>query len=217
MPPEDWTFPQQRVALADATLDLRGKILRLVAPDLLQRHRHTVVHVDRPKAGQLPITRPDLVRAFDGRREDCSPASNGQARKAGGEWGYIAVGGPRPFRKYGNHLATLQTSQRLFHTRQSRPLAVDGKRVQRTHQPTQRREIKQRASGKVVHSSPTGHAHQRRVEHALMVGDHQHATLSRNVLPPRTPRPVDDHARKLQPPLCKPVPHPVQQRPLSHS
>ena len=57
---------------------------------------------------------------------------------------------------------------------------------------------KQRRPGDEAHLPWTIQANQRRVEVALMVRDHQHAPLGRNVVLPGDAHPIAEHAHKLQ-------------------
>ncbi len=143
-----------------------------------------------------------------------------RADRQGGEAGHEPpdppVVRPGPLGKNHQHLAPLQPPQRFLHPAYADPLPVQGNRVQRVYQPTERGKVEQRLPGEKVHPPRNADAHQRRIEMALMVGNQQHASGQGDVLAAGEANPINQHRAHPQQIAEKIVPQAAGKGSLGH-
>ena len=122
-----------------------------------------------------------------------------------------------PSGKISTELAALQALERFFQSAQTQAFAVQGNRIERINEPAKWSESEQRVAGQIVQPPVGRQTDQHRVEMALMIRQHEAATVARNEFPSAAANSEHENSRQPANHPQRVVPQPLRERALCHA
>jgi hypothetical protein len=169
------------MALANAIFHQTDEFLLAKAFVFLGKYGPAVMHADFARAGKCPALWPTLKGPGYGHRQDGRPGSDCQAGETGPKFFYLPVGRASSLGKNQNHFVAFKTPERFLDAGYAKSLAVDGDGIDRSDEPGKGGEAEESFAGQIIHVPPAGHAHQGRIQMALVIGQHEHAAFTWNI------------------------------------
>ncbi len=160
-----------------------------------------IAKADNDASGEEPReffgTRPDIECARDAHRDNLAICSFDKHRDPALELEHLPVGCTRAFWENDHHFPGVEFGDRHLHRAGVACALFDGHGVEILYKPPEGLEVEESASRKEVGLSMTNpNRNSRRIEERLVIGDHQHPALGRNIVDINTLEPIEQDQHK---------------------